>query len=570
MHGLRARIAKKATRLVKAQAVPPGAPPAPAPAAPPALGAPPPAPGGAPMAPRPPGRPPMGAPPGAPGVPGAPKPKEEIEQDVEKDIRKQKESETKINDLDEKVTAIGDQMEGLTKSINKLVNTMQKGTGEPTDFEKKLDEVKDEEDGLSSSEFGLGNTDDSLIVSKEGHTMSIDKAKLRKARKDRLQAKELTFELKEMPNKKYKQQVPAPTITKLKDEPEDWGQYRLKASNMAMDLNASGDEWTVVDKHTDQVFYTIKPTADTKEIFSTREFAEAVINDVRVLGLEAAMDKYAALPMEFLKKKKEEDGGDAADEGLGMGKDKLRFKPKPKMQMKPKEDKKMPPFLKKKKEELPGDMDEEACGMSAKQAQEQEDSGSTEGEAVETEAVETEATEAAEAIETEAVEEEAAEESQEATASLSDIQRRFVRAFRLALSAQQKNLTDNPLKAAWYATLKSLDVPNPEKVIEATFARAAAEHFEVALIKTAEFLDMSDEAFVEMEAQIGELRTQPPKTAAEVETETYHEKAAALRLRAHNASLPLSTASSADPTNFADQIQSALPKPRLHGVNRLM
>ncbi len=150
-----------------------------------------------------------------------------------------------------------------------------------------------------------------------------------------------------------------------------------------------------------------------------------------------------------------------------------------------------------------------------------------------------------------------------ATASLADVQRRFVRAFRLALSAQQKNLTDNPLKAAWFESLAGLDIPNPEKVIEATFSRAAAEHFEVALAKTAEFLNLSNEAFVEMESQIGDLHTQPPKDATDVEEDESHKRSAKLRARAHSASLPLSTASSADPTDYAERISNALPKPKL-------
>jgi hypothetical protein len=571
MHGLRARVAKKATRLVKkAQAMPPPGAPAPgAPAAPPP-GVPP-----APAMPKPgpkpavPGAPP-GAPPGLP--PGAPKPKEEIEQDVEKDIRNKKEQENKINELDEKVTAISDQMEGLTKSINKLVNTIQKDKGGPTDFEKKFEEVKEEEDeGLSSSEFGLGDDDDSLIVSKEGHKMS-GKQKLRKARKERLQAKELTYEMKEMPNKKYKQQVPAPTITKLKDEPEDWGQYRLKASDMALDLNAAGNEWYVVNKHNDKVFYTIKPTAETKDVFATRAFAEAVIEDVREMGIKAAMEKYAALPMEFLKKKKEEDG----DEKPKMP---MKMKPKPKL----KDEKKMPPFMKKK--EVPEDIEEEACSAQAttKEAQMEEEGDEPAAEVSEEAAPEDEvageeaATEEEEVIEEEATEE-VAESSEEpvaedtppeATASLADVQRRFVRAFRLALSAQQKNLTNNPLKAAWFETLQGLDIPKPEKVIEATFARAAAEHFEVALAKTAEFLGMSDEAFVEMEAQIGEFSTQPPKTASEVAEDEQHKRSANLRARAHSSSLPFSTASDSDPSDIASRIENALPKPRLHGVGQL-
>jgi hypothetical protein len=71
-----------------------------------------------------------------------------------------------------------------------------------------------------------------------------------------------------------------------------------------------------------------------------------------------------------------------------------------------------------------------------------------------------------------------------------------------------------------------------------------------------------------MEAQIGELNTQPPKTASEVEADEQHKKAAALRARAQNASLPLSTASDAEPANLASKIEGALPKPKLHGVSR--
>lgn len=386
--------------------------------------------------------------------------------------------------------------------------------------------------------------------------------KLRQARKERLEAKELDFEYGTPPNKKYKQQVPSPTITKLKDEPEDWGQYRLKASDMALDLNASGDEWAVVNRHDDRVFYTIKPTAETKEIFATREFAEMVINDVREMGIEAAMEKYSAFPAEFLKK----DDGEEGD---------LPMKPKPKMKMKPKMDDKKPGLPMKPKPkpkmDLGDDIEEEACGMRAseKTADEEVDAVSAEAEEAIDAPIEEEAAE--EEVAAEPAEEVVEEEAVAPTASMNDLRRRFVRAFRLALSAQQKNLTDNPLKGAWFEALTELGIENPETVIEATFARAAAEHFEVALAKTAEFLNMTDEAFVEMEAQIGELNTQSPKTASEVEQSERTKKAAALRARATEASLPLSSATDADATgSVADRISAALPKPKLHGVSQLV
>jgi len=567
MDGIRSRVAKKAGRLLRrAQVAPPmpGAPAVPGavPPAPPAAG---------------PGRPPVAKPPGAPGVPGAPpgvpgappgappapgapgmKPREEIEQDVEKDIRRQKEQESKINDLDEKVTAIGDQLEGLTKAITKLVNVQQDEDGGPTDFEEKFEEVKDEEDERSPSEFGVTENKDNSL-------------------------KELDFEEGTPPNKKYKQQVPAPTITKLKDDPSDWGQYRLKASEMALDLNASGDAWTVVNKHDDRVFYTIKPTAETKEVFATREFAEMVISDVRDLGIEAAMEKYSAFPAEFLKKK--DDEGDEEKPGLPM-KPKMDEKPGMGMGMKPKLDEKpgmgMKPKMKPKLDEKPGmgmkpkmkpkmdlgdDLEEEARSSlaSAKTADEElVDEIATE-ELVDEIAAETEE------VADEVIEEEATtdEEAVAPTASMNDFQRRFVRAFRLALSAQQKNLTDNPLKGAWFETLAELEIENPELLIESTFTRAAAEHFEVALAKTAEFLNLSDEAFVEMEAQIGDLDTRPPKTASEVEASERSIRAAKTRARAAASSLPLSTATDSNDQGVAGQLGAALPKPKLHGISQV-
>lgn len=154
MNGLRSRVAKKAEKFVKqAQAVPP------APAIPP------PAPTGPAAAPKPPmpavpgaPKPPMPGVPGAvpPGAPGAPqKSKEEIEQGVEQDIRRRKEQEKKLEDLDQKVTTLGDQLENLTTTIDKLVNSLQKDTGGKTDFEKKLE--------ISKTKMRVGLPQQSLV-----------------------------------------------------------------------------------------------------------------------------------------------------------------------------------------------------------------------------------------------------------------------------------------------------------------------------------------------------------------------------------------------------------------------
>lgn len=542
MNGLRSRVAKKAQKFIKtAQQAPVPkqdvGPPTPGsdPAAPPAPGAPAPA----PAAPKPPVPSPPGGKPPAPGAPPQQKTKDEIEQDVERDIRQKKEQEQKIKDLDDKVDGISDQMEGLTKSINKLVNIMQKDTGAPTDFENKFEELKEkEEDGeMSSNEFGV-TTNERLITSKEGQEMSVEK--LRKARKDRLQAKELEFHEKNPPNKKYKQQVPPPQMGKIKSEPEDWGQYRLKAADMAMDLNASGNEWSVVNKHTDQVFYVIRPTEDTQERFASEDFAHEVIADVRELGVEKAMEKWSALPFEDMKKEKEEKKDDE--------------KPKimKKLLDKKKEEKK--PMLPKKDDES---MDEEACGMKATADEEEP--------VAEEEVAEEPAEEAAPIEEPAPVE----EPQVQASENRNDFRRRFTRAFRLALSAQQKNIIENPLKAAFFDILDSMNIENAENLIEAAFSRAASEHFEVAMAKTAEYLEMGDESFVELENQIGELSTRPPATEEEYVDSERKEHAAAMRARASRMSLPLVSDSDHAPADKFESLKLALPKPKLHGLKNL-
>jgi hypothetical protein len=159
----------------------------------------------------------------------------------------------------------------------------------------------------------------------------------------------------------------------------------------------------------------------------------------------------------------------------------------------------------------------------------------------------------------------------EKIASLEDVTRRFMRAFRLALSAQQKNLVESPLKAAWYETLKGMDVDNPEAIIEATFNRAAAEHFEIALAKTAEYLKMGDEAFVQVESEIGELDILTPRTASEQDEEEIISRSAKLRARALRNSLPLSTSTNVNPEeDKVQRLASALPKPKLIGAGKYL
>jgi hypothetical protein len=510
-----------------------------------------------------------------------PRPKEDIEKDVEGDIRRRKEQEKKIEDLSEKVNTIGDQVEGLTKSINNLVNVMQKQVGGPTNFDNKYDELKDEKeegDEPSSSEFGMGKSDESLVRAKEESLMP-NAGNLRTAREKRLTGEELQFHEKNPPNKKYTQQVVGPPSVKTtKDEPKDWDEYynKLTAANLALDRNAVGTEWSVVDKTNNEVFFKIHPTAETADNFPTKEFAEQIIRDIKQLGLKSAMEKYGAEPFSsgiFKRKDKGEPEKPVGGDKKPFSSDLLKPKDGPKVGPKvgptssPKPFPKAGPKMMTKGPKpvssgptggAPGSDVPKSSGMPAVKA------------ADETEVPVADAAPAEEVV-PEVAPAQAPVATPEKIASLEDVTRRFMRAFRLALSAQQKNLVESPLKAAWYETLKGMDVDNPEAIIEATFNRAAAEHFEIALAKTAEYLKMGDEAFVQVESEIGELDILTPRTASEQDEEEIISRSAKLRARALRNSLPLSTSTNVNPEeDKVQRLASALPKPKLIGAGKYL
>lgn len=167
----------------------------------------------------------------------------------------------------------------------------------------------------------------------------------------------------------------------------------------------------------------------------------------------------------------------------------------------------------------------------------------------------------------EATEETPNETTEGVTASIQDEQRRFVRAFRLALVAMQKNLIKNPLKAAFFENLKSLGVDEGQatRLIEASFAKGAGEQFETAIATTEELLDMSDEAFIEYESLLGKTNTEMPQIE---EGNQISEHASDMRKRASKGSLPIETASQSDPTSMAETIANLLPKPNLAGISK--
>lgn len=164
-------------------------------------------------------------------------------------------------------------------------------------------------------------------------------------------------------------------------------------------------------------------------------------------------------------------------------------------------------------------------------------------------------------------------EDEEEKKTIGDYKRQFNRAFRLAISAMDKNLVQNPLKGAFYEILTAtveLDEKTVMNIIETAFNKGALDHIETALAQTDKYLELSDEALVETEATIGDLRPKTPEfDASEEEVPTFSSKAEAMRKRAANASVPISTESASDPTDRAEVLFNALPKPKLAGISRM-
>ena len=163
-------------------------------------------------------------------------------------------------------------------------------------------------------------------------------------------------------------------------------------------------------------------------------------------------------------------------------------------------------------------------------------------------------------------------EDEEEKKTIGDYKRQFNRAFRLAISAMDKNLVQNPLKGAFYEMLTDvgLDEKTAMNVIESAFIKGAVDHIETALAQTDKYLEMSDEALVETEATIGDLRTKAPEFEETEEiAPVLSTKAEAMRKRASRASVPLSTESASDPTDRVTALFDALPKPKLAGIGRM-
>jgi len=112
-----------------------------------------------------------------------------------------------------------------------------------------------------------------------------------------------------------------------------------------------------------------------------------------------------------------------------------------------------------------------------------------------------------------------------------------------------------------YEILTELEVPHASRIIDAVFANAAEEHFEVAMAHADKYMDMSDEAFVETESMIIENEIAPVEDAPIVTQAA--KKAAAMRQHAAENSMPFDTATSADPSDMQSRLDAAMPKPKI-------
>ena len=450
-------------------------------------------------------------------------PKDMIEQNVSKEIEKEKRQEKSLESLEEKIEKVDEKFDTLVDAVSDMKKVIEQALLGTPDVDEKFKMLKEKStpEKPTDSEFGLD--ENKLIVSTEDRKMAMGAAQLRQARKERIQAankdfQKLVFHDAEPKETKYKQEVPAPQMGKVKkDEIPDI--FKV----LAFDLNDNEDQWALVNKDDEQVYYVINKSVDNAKDFNTKAFAHTVLADMRTMGVRAAMQKHQAVEVKELPalpfSKKDAPKDEKKDEKKEELKEKLVEKikdvkkPEEKKDEKKEEKKedKFPPKKEEKKDEPPkGDLPP-MLG--------------------------------------------------------SDFKRRFLRAFRLALSTQQKNLISNPLKGAWFKTLTAMDVEDPKTVIEATFKTAAEDHFEVALEKTEEYLGMSDEAFIEAESTIQGLRTAIPST--EVAAPALSQKAASMRDRAVRGSVMVTTVGSGEEDSLESRISRALPKPKLAGISKL-
>ena len=415
--------------------------------------------------------------------------------------------EEKLDKLTETLTTLVDAISDQTKLLEERL------TGEPS-AEEGLEDAQEEEtpEGedaeFSPEEFGV-DVDELQVANKE--------ESLRSARKTRLAAKEKdetvadAFKLDK--SKDLKGDAPAPTITKVKKSeiPPMLKYAELDVDSLAFDLAEDGSKWTVmkVVEGSDEAKAVETPVceilADSVEDkdFANAKFAHKVISAMREHGVGAVLEKLAA--KDITKVEIAEPGDMFKVEEDKKGKKKAAEELS---------------FVEKKKEE----------------AEEKKEEAKEEAE-------------------------EKKEDEKTAKVVASNHKRKFNKALKLALVAMNKNLIDNPLKAALFDTLSKFDIDasDASKIIECAFVKAADEHFDVALKETDKFMNLSDEAFLQAESLIGDMNVRQ----LDVEDVEVHAsvRASELSKRAERSSLVLSTASASDASDMSTLLGMALPKP---------
>lgn len=145
-----------------------------------------------------------------------------------------------------------------------------------------------------------------------------------------------------------------------------------------------------------------------------------------------------------------------------------------------------------------------------------------------------------------------------------DFKRRFIRAFRLALTAMNKNLVEEiPLKAAFFDILSDLEVPQANEIIETAFKKGAIKHFEAAIAQAEKYLGMSDASLIEYEARINDTKV-ADLSINEPQRVTASDHAMELRRRASENSLPFSSSTDEDLTDKVAALERIVPKPKLY------
>jgi hypothetical protein len=429
-------------------------------------------------------------------------PKEELEEEVKEDIEQGEELES----IGDKIDNLSEKMEDLVSVIEVVVEKAISSDEEKEEEFKEFKEEDEKKDTFTSEEFGI--EPEELIVSKEENTMDLRKArkarlqkKLEEAKKEKKTAETMADQFELSKDKKIKQNTPAPPHTKVKHD-EVPPQYKI--AELALDLSKDKSKWTVLracEDGKEEPLYEISAPEDKIEEFATEEFAKGVLMEMKEDGVEETLEKYNAKKIE---------AGDVV--------------------------------------------------VVQETAPEVE---SVVEPVIEEPVVETTATEETAVVE-EPVVEEPVIEATDSKQDMENYKRRFSRAFRLAISAMNKNLRYNPLKFALFDELERLDLDelSSKNVIEAAFNKAATEHIEHALSEAEKYLEMSDEAFVEVESQIEELETAPVEVEATPMNQLSNE-ASALRKRASDNSIPIVTATEDQADNLAEAISRAMPKPKI-------